>query len=144
MNGLLDHVLPIVATAVSASVCALLVAYLRGRRHAQAPEPLFDAAIRLVSRRGLAGRWRHGLIRRGPNGFEWVPQRIRSVRRRPIFLGDLVIREPRSMSFIESIILSPDLTILACDAAPGDVLLAIWEESVETLQTQSGGDADRN
>jgi hypothetical protein len=137
-----DHVVSILTTAVSATVCALLVAYLRGRRPAQAPEPLFDAAIRLVSTRGLAGRWRHGLIRRGANGFEWIPQRIRSLRRRPIFLGDLVIRERRSTSLVESIIINSEFTILACDAAPGQVLLAVSKEAVETLETQGGGEAD--
>jgi hypothetical protein len=140
MNGMLDHVATIVAVAVSATVVTLLVAYLRGRCHARAPEPIFDAAIRLVSRRGFAGRWRHGLIRRGANGFEWIPQRIRSVRRRPIFLGDLVIRGRRSMGLVESFILNTELTILECDAAPGQVLLAVPRESVETLATQGGGE----
>ena len=137
-----DHVVSIVTTAVSATVCSLLVAYFRGRRHARAPEPLFDAAIRLVSARGLAGRWRHGLIRRGANGFEWIPQRIRSLRRRPIFLGDLVVRERRSMGLVDLIIINWDFTILACDAAPGQVLLAVSKESVETLETQGDREAD--
>jgi hypothetical protein len=140
---MLDHVASIVTIAVSATVFTLLVAYFRGRRHAKAPEPLFDAAIRLVSTRGFAGRWRHGLIRRGANGFEWIPQRIRSVRRRPIFLGELVIRERRSMSLVESIIINSEFTILECDAAPGQVLLAVPKESVETLETQGGGEAGR-
>ena len=137
-----DHVVSIVATAVSATVCALLVAYLRGRRHAQAPQPLFDAAIRLVSARGLAGRWRHGLIRRGANGFEWIPQRIRSLRRRPIFLGDLVVQERRSMGLVDLIIINWDFTILACDAAPGQVLLAVSKESVGIFEAQDAGEAD--
>jgi hypothetical protein len=135
-----DHVVPIVATAVSGAVFILLVGYLRGRRLARSPEPLFDAAIRLASRRGLAGRWRHGLIRRGADGFEWIPQRVRSLRRQPIFLGDIVIRERRSMNWLELILIDPLLTILVCDAAPGRVLLAVSEETVKTLEAQGHGD----
>jgi hypothetical protein len=138
MNGVLDLVGPIVVTAVTAVVVGLLVEYLRGRRHARAPEPIFDAAIRLLSERGLAGRWRHGLIRRGADGFEWIPQRIRSVRRRPIFLGDVVIRGRRSMGLVELIFVNTEFSILECDAAPGQVLLAVPEESVETLAPQGG------
>jgi hypothetical protein len=46
------------------------------------------------------------------------------------------------MSLVDLIIINWDFTILACDAAPGQVLLAVPEEFAEALEAQAGGDAD--
>jgi hypothetical protein len=46
------------------------------------------------------------------------------------------------MGLVDLIIINWDFTILACDAAPGQVLLAVSKESVETLETQGDREAD--
>jgi hypothetical protein len=47
------------------------------------------------------------------------------------------------MGLVELVILNTELIILECDAAPGQVLLAVPNESVETLAAQGGGEAWR-
>jgi hypothetical protein len=44
------------------------------------------------------------------------------------------------MGLVELIVLNTELIILECDAAPGQVLLAVPKESVETLAPQGGGE----
>jgi hypothetical protein len=122
------------ATAAVGAATMLATDHVRKARHgAGSPRPLFIAALRLPSRRGIGARWRHGYIRPGPSGPEWFAQRLRSIRRRPIQLGELHVHDSRSVKLWEMLWLSPELTVLTCNGLPGELMLAIPAENIASL-----------
>jgi hypothetical protein len=122
------------AGAVVGAATILGIDHVRKRRHgADSPRPQFIAALRLRSGRGLGGRWRHGYIRSGSGGLEWVPQRLRSLRRRPIELGELRVHDSRSVRLLEALWLSPELNVLTGTGLPGALMLAVPAENIASL-----------
>ncbi|MFD2763386.1 DUF2550 family protein [Micromonospora eburnea] len=82
------------------------------------------AAYRDRSKRGFSGRWRHGHLRRTEIGLEWVPDRLRSIRRKPIALTDIRIVSERDFTLWEHLPLNPELKVLCCQTRNGPVELA--------------------
>ncbi|MBY8873551.1 DUF2550 domain-containing protein [Micromonospora sp. PLK6-60] len=92
------------------------------------------AAYRDRSRRGLGGRWRHGHLRRTATGLEWVPDRLRSIRRTPVALTDIRIVGERDLTLWEHLPLSPDLKVLRCQTRNGPVELAAGTADVQFVR----------
>lgn len=89
------------------------------------------AAIRLLDRRLIAGRWRHGKAVICTGEIRWAPRWPRIGRR--IVLHNVVFRDRRRPTTPELWFLDSGLVILECSTAAGRYELAVFPETLAFL-----------
>lgn len=120
-----------------ADAVGILVGDTLGGSFRRAPkgERRVMAAYRDRSRGGVGGRWRHGYVRSRDDDLAWVPDRLRSVRRRLVALRGLRIVEERGPKAWEYWFISGDLTVLRCETPDGPVELAVPGDDVPFVRS---------
>ncbi len=114
----------------------------RRRGHARAEEyaalakPVtLTAAIRLLDRRFIAGRWRHGKAVIHAGEIRWAPRWPRMGR--SFVLRDAVFRGRRRPTTPEELFLHPGLVIVECVTASGSYELAVFPEDLGLLRSEA-------